>query len=61
MIGAASEAVIVRMAKAMARSAVIEGNESILKAVNNTRLSIRELFNKMRPELRRRRPKSLAT
>jgi hypothetical protein len=51
MIGVASEAVVVRMAKAMARSALIEGRESILKAVNNPRLSIRELFNKMRPEL----------
>jgi hypothetical protein len=51
LIGVASEAVIVRMAQAMARSLVIEGRESIKKAVNNPRISIRDLFNKIRPEL----------
>ncbi|MBT3191901.1 MAG: hypothetical protein HN341_05035 [Verrucomicrobia bacterium] len=51
MIGVASEAVIVRMAQAMARSTLIEGREPISKAVSNPRTSVRELFRKMRPEL----------
>ena len=57
MIGVASESVIVRMAKAMARSAVIEGRDSIHKSVSNPRMSIRELFNKMRPELEKAKTK----
>ena len=51
MIGVASESVIVRMAQAMAGSALIEGREAIHTAVRNPRISVRELFNKMRPEL----------
>ena len=51
MIGVASESVIVRMAQAMTRSPLIEGRESLTKAVSNPRISIRELFNKMRPEI----------
>lgn len=51
MIGVASEAIIIRMAKTMSQSQMIEGKENIEKAVNDPRMSIRELFNKMRPEI----------
>lgn len=51
MIGVSSESVILRMAQAMAKSDLFEGHETISKAVDNPRISIRELFNKMRPEL----------
>lgn len=57
MVGVASEFVIVRMAHAMAHSGLIEGRDLILKAVENPRLSIRELFNKMRPELEKAKGK----
>jgi hypothetical protein len=63
MIGAASEAVIVRMARAMSQSSLIEGRESLCKALSNPRISIRELFSKMRPELEKAKaeiPGSLA-
>lgn len=51
MIGVASESVIVRMARAMSQSSLIERRESLRNAVSNSRIGIRELFNKMRPEL----------
>lgn len=51
MIGVSSEAVIVRMASAMARCNFIEGREAIGKTLSNPRNGIRVIFDVIKPEI----------